>query len=68
MIEYEEIVLDNADPDADAAALNELAALGWTVTGTYSGDRVILEREKPVLTPRPSRGILRAIDEPRSAA
>ena len=65
MIEYEVIILD-VDPEVATVDLNQLAALGWTVRASYAGDRVIIEREKPVLVPPPSRGILRAINEPRS--
>ena len=67
MIEYEVIILD-VDPKVATVDLNQLAALGWTVKIAYADDRVIIGREKPVLVPPASRGILLAINEPRSAA
>ena len=67
MIEYEVIILA-PDPEDATADLNQLAALGWTVAGTYCEDRVTLTREKPVLQPRRGRGILQAINEPPTVA
>lgn len=66
MIEYEVIILDPS-PDDAASALNDLAALGWTIVGSYADDRIIISREKPVLG-RLGMKSVRVIDQPPTVA